>query len=505
MKRKLKAIVCLGLSILVMMSCISGVSAVTSDTIMSSRTITVDPFQASDEFLDILDLKSNKEDFIAAVTKIAQGISEFKESIDISEYNISYYDGHILDWYLEYGYPELFNYRLCGGSNLSDKKITRFYPVYWFSEDEKDKYFTPFNAEIEKIVAEAEKCSNDFLKALFVHDYIVANCKYATEIEGMESGKIPYTFYNAYGCLVEKRCVCMGYSMAYKAVMKKLSIPVGFADSDVMGHIWNTVTIDGKTYHIDLTWDDPVYKNQETNKLIPGKLGHVRHANFLCTDEEIMATGHKSWKTLSTISETSYPNRFWDDIDSKICINGNEVIYAAYDDTKYSSHLERRNLTTNKASVIKSKMSGAKWKYVGNFSRLELIGDVLYYSLPNGVNAIALDGSDDQSVYTIPQTATGRLYGFVQRNGKFFGEISTAPNTDSDVIELTLSEFKRSVIPGDVNGDGVVTMLDAILTQKYALSFFTPDEKVKKAADVNGDGVISVYDALIIQKRVLAM
>lgn len=54
MKRKLKAIVCLGLSILVMMSCISGVSAANTDTIMSSPTVTVDSFQASDEFLDIL-------------------------------------------------------------------------------------------------------------------------------------------------------------------------------------------------------------------------------------------------------------------------------------------------------------------------------------------------------------------------------------------------------------------------------------------------------------------
>lgn len=99
----------------------------------------------------------------------------------------------------------------------------------------------------------------------------------------------------------------------------------------------------------------------------------------------------------------------------------------------------------------------------------------------------------------------GEIDDFYYEDGKFYGEIyNYSDNTYKD-MELSLSEFKRSVIPGDVNGDGVVTMLDAILTQKYALSFFTPDEKVKKAADVNGDGVISVYDALIIQKRVLAM
>lgn len=492
MKRKLKAIVCLGLSILVMMSCISGVSAVTADRILSSRTVTIDPLQASDEFIDILDVKSNKEDFIAAVTKIAHGISEFKESIDISEYNISYYDTHIIDWYLEYGYPELFNYRLCGGLNYSGDKIIRFYPVYWFSEDEKDKYFTPFNAEIEKIVTEAEKCSNDFLKALFVHDYIIENCRYATEIKNMESGTIPYTVYNAYGCLVEKRCVCKGYSMAYKAVMKKLSIPVSFAHSDKMNHIWNTVTIDGKTYHADLTWDDPFAGSR-----------YVGHSNFLCTDEEIMATGHKSWKTLSTISENSFPNRFWEDTTTKIAIYGDEIFYTT-DVQSNVTRLKRYNTTTGITSTIRSSLTGANWMiWSGCMSKIVLIDDVIYYSLPDGINAIRVDGSDDQSVYTL--SIYGEIVDFYYEDGKFYGEIyNYSDNTYKD-MELSLSEFKRSVIPGDVNGDGVVTMLDAILTQKYALSFFTPDEKVKKAADVNGDGVISVYDALIIQKRVLAM
>ena len=130
---------------------------------------------------------------------------------------------------------------------------------------------------------------------------------------------------------------------------------------------------------------------------------------------------------------------------------------------------------------------------------------MLYYSLPDGVNAIAVDGSDDQRVYTLPASANGQLFGFVQKNGKFYGDLSVEPGVNSKVFELALSEFKRSVVPGDVTGDGVVAMLDAIMTQKYALSFLTPDEKVIKAGDMNGDGVITVYDALLIQKKVLAM
>ncbi|MGN0456519.1 MAG: dockerin type I domain-containing protein [Acutalibacteraceae bacterium] len=492
MKRKLKSAVCLGLSALAMMSCISGVSAANTDTIMSSRTITVDPSQVSDDFLVLSGASSNEQDLKDAAAAIAQGAAEFKEKIDISKYNIRMADDMILYDYLRYEYPELINLNHSFFYSGTSGIITYYEPSYRFSIDEKDKYLTPLNAKIDEIVAEAQRLPNDFLKALFVHDYIIENCKYATEV--INGSATPSDFvYDAYGCLVEKRCVCQGYSMAYKAVMKKLSIPVSFAHSDEMNHIWNTVTIDGKTYHADLTWDDP----------LGGGRHYVGHSNFLCTDEEITDTGHKSWTTSSTISENSFPNRFWEDTTTKIAIYGDEIFYTT-DVQSNVTRLKRYNTTTGKTSTIRSSLTGANWMiWSGCMSKIVLIDDVIYYSLPDGINAIRVDGSDDQSVYTL--SIYGEIDDFYYEDGKFYGEIYNYTDKTSKYMELTLSEFKRSVIPGDVNEDGVVTMLDAILTQKYALSFFTPDENVKKAADVNGDGVISVYDALIIQKRALAM
>ena len=500
MKRKLKSAVCFGLAALAMMSCVSGVSAVTSDKILSSRTITVDPSAVSDDFLIMSGTTSNEQNIIDAVDAIRSGAIEFKESVNISKYNIDKSEAKDLFNYLRYENPELINVSNTFSYNYySNGVICDFGLKYLFTADEKDKYFTPFNAEIDKIVALAQQQPTDFLKALYVHDYIVSDCEYAIEVydnPGVVSGFV----YNAYGSIVEKSCVCQGYSMGYKAVMKRLSIPVDYALSEEMNHIWNTVTLDGKTYHADLTYDDPV----------PDTQGYVGHSNFLCTDEEITAQDHYSWTTSSTISETSYPNRFWNDIKSRICINGDEVIYAAFNSVN-KSYLERRSLTTNETSVIPSALSGEKWQasnggyYVGCFSRLELIGDVLYYSLPNGVNAIALDGSDDQSVYKLPQAATGKLYGFVQRDGKFYGELTDAPTSDGEVMELTLSQFKWSVVPGDADGDGNLTILDAILVQKSVLEIVTLSDKAASAADMDGDGRISIHDAILIQRAVLKM
>ena len=500
MKRKLKSAVCLGLAALAMMSCVSGVSAVTADKILSSRTITVDPSAVSDNFLIMSGTTSNEQNIIDAVEAIRSGAIEFKESVNISKYNIDKSDAKALFNYLRYENPELINISNTFSYNYySNGVICDFGLKYLFTADEKDKYFTPFNAELDKIVALAQQQPTDFLKALYVHDYIVLDCEYATEVydnPGVVSGFV----YNAYGSIVEKSCVCQGYSMGYKAVMKRLSIPVDYALSEEMNHIWNTVTLDGKTYHADLTYDDPV----------PDIQGYVGHSNFLCTDEEITAQDHYSWTTSSTISETSYPNRFWNDIKSRICINGDEVIYAAFNSVN-KSYLERRSLTTNETSVIPSALSGEKWQassggyYAGSFSRLELIGDVIYYSLPDGVNAIALDGSDDQSVYKLPQAATGKLYGFVHRDGKFYGELTDSPTSDGEVLELTLSQFKWSVVPGDADGDGILTILDAILVQKSALQLISLSDKAASAADMDGDGRISIHDAILIQRAVLKM
>ena len=501
MKRKLRTAVCLGLSALAMMSCISGVSAVTADKILSSRTITVDPSAVSDDFLIMSGTTSNEQNIIDAVDAIRSGAIEFKESVNISKYNIDKSDAKALFNYLRYENPELINISNTFSYNYySNGVICDFGLKYLFTADEKDKYFTPFNAEIDKIVALAQQQPTDFLKALYVHDYIVSDCEYAIEVYDKNATPSDY-IYNAYGALVEKRCVCQGYSMAYKAVMKRLSIPVDYALSEEMNHIWNTVTLDGNTYHADLTFDDPV----------PDMQGYVGHSNFLCTDEEITAEGHYSWTSASTISENSYPNRFWNDIQSRICINGDEVIYGAYDSTK-KSYLERRSLTTNETSVIPSALSGVYWLktdgsgyYSGCYSRLELINGVLYYSLPNGVNAIALDGSDDQSVYKLPQAATGKLYGFVHRDGKFYGELTDSPTSDGEVMELTLSQFKWSVVPVDADGDGNLTILDAILVQKSVLQIVTLSDKAASAADMDGDGRISIHDAILIQRAVLKM
>ena len=61
---------------------------------------------------------------------------------------------------------------------------------------------------------------------------------------------------------------------------------------------------------------------------------------------------------------------------------------------------------------------------------------------------------------------------------------------------LTISD--SAAVPGDVNGDGEVTPLDATLAYAIANGELTPTAAQQKAADVNGDGEVTPLDATLI-------
>ena len=84
-------------------------------------------------------------------------------------------------------------------------------------------------------------------------------------------------------------------------------------------------------------------------------------------------------------------------------------------------------------------------------------------------------------------------------------------NGKSAICKITVNgSGGDDIILGDVDGDGVVTVLDAARIQKFIARMINidgskydgtaPTDKQKRTADVDGDGVISVLDATRIQK-----
>ena len=58
---------------------------------------------------------------------------------------------------------------------------------------------------------------------------------------------------------------------------------------------------------------------------------------------------------------------------------------------------------------------------------------------------------------------------------------------------------------GDVDGDGAVTVQDAVLTMRCALSLIPYETLNVDEADMDGDGEITVQDATIIMRDALGL
>ena len=117
---------------------------------------------------------------------------------------------------------------------------------------------------VKKVTSKITPDMSEFDCELYFHDYIVNNCRYFKEIySGSENQKC----YTSYGCLVNKKAVCGGYTAAFSLLLSKVGIKSSTVEgerkdkTENIGHVWNAVKLDGKWYYVDVTWDDPSGKS----------------------------------------------------------------------------------------------------------------------------------------------------------------------------------------------------------------------------------------------------
>jgi len=114
--------------------------------------------------------------------------------------------------------------------------------------------------EINKIVNQVikDKITNSTPtkeKIKIIHDYIIDNTEY-DKLKYENKEDTTYKSNTAYGVLIEGYGTCNGYADAMAIFLDKMNIINYKISNDE--HIWNLVYLDGKWYHLDLTWDDPI-------------------------------------------------------------------------------------------------------------------------------------------------------------------------------------------------------------------------------------------------------
>ena len=130
----------------------------------------------------------------------------------------------------------------------SGSKYASFVKVKYRSAKQQKKLARKVNSIAKKLTSSMSQAE----KAALIHDAINEGCVY--DRDSYQSGRLAPNSGNAYGCLINGKCVCAGYAEAFQLVALKAGLKCVCVRSS--GHAWNLVRIDGKWYHIDLCWDD---------------------------------------------------------------------------------------------------------------------------------------------------------------------------------------------------------------------------------------------------------
>lgn len=210
--------------------------------------------------VDVKQRKTNKEN------NIAQDINNAMEAFCDDNPEVFY----LLNTYN----IEIKNYIIINTINIKLSYIANKENI----EEMKIKFENKINQITDKYI---ESGMTDYQKELIVHDYIASATTY---YKYKKIEEIPFAKHNAYDALINKSAVCDGFSKAFQVIMNRQNIECISLSGTLedVAHAWNIITIEGKTYHTDVTSDK--YKSRDNDDF------GVNHAYFNVTDKDISET-----------------------------------------------------------------------------------------------------------------------------------------------------------------------------------------------------------------------
>ncbi len=133
-------------------------------------------------------------------------------------------------------------------------------PQYFFEREQIEIYNGRIERSVNKIIADLGlNRMSDAEKIKSVHDYFCKRISYDHEAVANDKVDKFVASHSIIGVFSKQKAVCEGISKAFKIVLNtadvKCIIVDGNAGEKSENHSWNIVKINGRPYHIDLTWD----------------------------------------------------------------------------------------------------------------------------------------------------------------------------------------------------------------------------------------------------------
>ena len=350
------------------------------------------------------------------IDKLARGMWNMETNISVRDYAVPKEDAEMLFTVLMNTHPELFyvsrsyhyyTVKINGVSCLSRVTPTWGKLIYnsdgtysgqeeIYTEAQVMQMRTEFRNRAQWYLDKVDDNMSDYKKALILHDELALNSSY------LLTGETYDLMVNGYG-------KCYGYSEAYSYLLEQVGIKSEIVESDPMNHQWNKVEIDGKYYHVDVTWDDPV----------PDQIGFVDHEFFLLSDSAIenLSRPHYSYTSSITSNDTRFDNMGFHRINTQHCYVG-DTCYVVDNNPKsvstYGKRLLTYNINTNRFSTVHS-FESEYWSAGGNYVYTDM-----YMALQEQDAYLYMNTEQKVLVY---DTRTGVLSDFASNtsNKAFYG------------------------------------------------------------------------------------
>ena len=241
-------------------------------------------------------------------------------------------------------------------------------------------------------------------------------------------------------------------------LLREAGLSCAIASSENINHAWNIVKIRGNWYHIDATWDDPVWD-------MPGRSYHdyflvsfdTMNKNTLINhtkDRTDMVVSAQWGDTYTTAVDTTYESgKFWNGIEKAIFYKDGYWYSISEGSSKTSFNINKYQYSTNINKVLYS--GTAKWTtpsggyYSGVYSSIYLRGDNLYFTTPDSLNKIDITSTNVTpteliNIRTQYNSSTGNnLYAFGEQYGKLVYFITDSPNIKKTKDSSNSSKYNK--------------------------------------------------------------
>lgn len=387
---------------------------------------------------------------------IVEGIKAWQTSIDVSELGLTRDDinnGAVRS--IINSHPEFIS--LSGGYTYwtSGSSITKIVFTYLTNAKEEQQELDAALQEVKSKIDTSGMSDEEIVLAY--HEYLTSTVAYA--YEDYFNGTIAANHgYDMYGALVKHSCVCQGYAETMFYLLREAGLSCAIASSENINHAWNIVKIRGNWYHIDATWDDPVWD-------MPGRSYHdyflvsfdTMNKNTLINhtkDRTDMVVSAQWGDTYTTAVDTTYESgKFWNGIEKAIFYKDGYWYSISEGSSKTSFNINKYQYSTNINKVLYS--GTAKWTtpsggyYSGVYSSIYLRGDNLYFTTPDSLNKIDITSTNVTpteliNIRTQYNSSTGNnLYAFGEQYGKLVYFITDSPNIKKTKDSSNSSKYNK--------------------------------------------------------------